>query len=276
MSNPVPGVKHLIAVASGKGGVGKSTTTTNLAMALANTGARVGILDADLYGPSQPRMLNLSGLPDTTDGKILEPMVGHGIQTMSIGFLVDDESPIIWRGPMITQALTRLVYETRWDNLDYLIVDMPPGTGDIHLTMAQKMPVSGAVIVTTPQDIALLDARKGLKMFEKVNVPVLGIIENMSTHICGKCGNEEHIFGEGGARKMAEEAGTELLGELPLDIRIRTGSDSGQPVMVTDPQGTLASAYQSIATRVVSELELREEAKLKNGGSQAMPNIVME
>ena len=276
MANPVPGVKHLIAVASGKGGVGKSTTTTNLAMALANTGARVGILDADLYGPSQPRMLNLSGLPNTTDGKILEPMVGHGLQTMSIGFLVDDESPIIWRGPMITQALTRLVYETCWDNLDYLIVDMPPGTGDIHLTMAQKMPVSGAVIVTTPQDIALLDARKGLKMFEKVNVPVLGIIENMSTHICGKCGNEEHIFGEGGARKMAEEAGTELLGELPLDIRIRTGSDSGQPVMVTDPQGTLASAYQSIATRVVSELELREEAKLKNGGSQAMPNIVME
>ena len=276
MANPVPGVKHLIAVASGKGGVGKSTTTTNLAMALANTGARVGILDADLYGPSQPRMLNLSGLPDTTDGKILKPMVGHGLQTMSIGFLVDDESPIIWRGPMITQALTRLVYETCWDNLDYLIVDMPPGTGDIHLTMAQKMPVSGAVIVTTPQDIALLDARKGLKMFEKVNVPVLGIIENMSTHICGKCGNEEHIFGEGGAKKMAEEAGTELLGELPLDIRIRTGSDSGQPVMVTDPQGTLASAYQSIATRVVSELELREEAKLKNGGSQAMPNIVME
>lgn len=276
MSNPVPGVKHLIAVASGKGGVGKSTTTTNLAMALANTGARVGILDADLYGPSQPRMLNLSGLPDTTDGKILEPMVGHGIQTMSIGFLVDDESPIIWRGPMITQALTRLVYETRWDKLDYLIVDMPPGTGDIHLTMAQKMPVSGAVIVTTPQDIALLDARKGLKMFEKVNVPVLGIIENMSTHICGQCGHEEHIFGEGGARKMAEEAGTELLGELPLDIRIRTGSDSGQPVLVTDPEGTLAAAYQAIATRVVSELEALEKSKSDNGSTQAMPEIVMD
>ncbi|TGN40425.1 iron-sulfur cluster carrier protein ApbC [Marinobacter confluentis] len=276
MSNPVPGVKHLIAVASGKGGVGKSTTTTNLAMALANTGARVGILDADLYGPSQPRMLNLSGLPDTTDGKILKPMVGHGIQTMSIGFLVDDESPIIWRGPMITQALTRLVYETHWDNLDYLIVDMPPGTGDIHLTMAQKMPVSGAVIVTTPQDIALLDARKGLKMFEKVNVPVLGIIENMSTHVCGHCGHEEHIFGEGGARKMAEEAGTELLGELPLDIRIRTGSDSGQPVLVTDPDGTLAAAYQSIATRVVHELEAREKAKSESASTRAMPEIVME
>ena len=276
MSNAVPGVKHLIAVASGKGGVGKSTTTTNLAMALASTGARVGIVDADLYGPSQPRMLNLSGLPDTTGGKILEPMVGHGIQTMSIGFLVDEESPIIWRGPMITQALTRLVYETRWDHLDYLIVDMPPGTGDIHLTMAQKMPVSGAVIVTTPQDVALLDARKGLKMFVKVNVPVLGIIENMSTHICGKCGNEEHIFGEGGARKMAEEAGTELLGELPLDIRIRTGSDSGQPVLVTDPKGDLAAAYQAIASRIVRELEALETEKVTHGGSQIMPKIVME
>ena len=276
MSNAVPGVKHLIAVASGKGGVGKSTTTTNLAMALASTGARVGIVDADLYGPSQPRMLNLSGLPDTTGGKILEPMVGHGIQTMSIGFLVDEESPILWRGPMITQALTRLVYETRWDNLDYLIVDMPPGTGDIHLTMAQKMPVSGAVIVTTPQDVALLDARKGLKMFVKVNVPVLGIIENMSTHICGKCGNEEHIFGEGGARKMAEEAGTELLGELPLDIRIRTGSDSGQPVLVTDPKGDLAAAYQAIASRIVRELEALETEKVTHGGSQIMPKIVME
>jgi ATP-binding protein involved in chromosome partitioning len=270
----VPGVKHLIAVASGKGGVGKSTTTTNLALALASTGARVGILDADLYGPSQPRMLGLKGMPDSTDGKILEPMIGHGIQTMSIGFLVDDESPIIWRGPMITQALTRLVYETRWDNLDYLIMDMPPGTGDIHLTMAQRMPVSGAVIVTTPQDIALLDALKGLKMFEKVNVPVLGIIENMSTHVCSECGHEEHIFGEGGARKMSEEAGIELLGELPLDIRIRAGSDSGQPVMVTDPEGTLAAAYRSIATRILSEIVASEDAKSVR--TQAMPTIVME
>jgi ATP-binding protein involved in chromosome partitioning len=270
----VPGVKHLIAVASGKGGVGKSTTTTNLALALASTGARVGILDADLYGRSQPRMLGLKGMPDSPDGKILEPMIGHGIQTMSIGFLVDDESPIIWRGPMITQALTRLVYQTRWDNLDYLIMDMPPGTGDIHLTMAQRMPVSGAVIVTTPQDIALLDALKGLKMFEKVNVPVLGIIENMSTHVCSECGHEEHIFGEGGARKMSEEAGIELLGELPLDIRIRTGSDSGQPVMVTDPEGTLAAAYRSIATRILSEIVASEDAKSVR--TQAMPTIVMD
>lgn len=270
----VPGVKHLIAVASGKGGVGKSTTTTNLALALASSGARVGVLDADLYGPSQPRMLGLKGMPDSPDGKILEPMIGHGIQTMSIGFLVDEESPIIWRGPMITQALTRLVYETRWDNLDYLIVDLPPGTGDIHLTMAQRLPVSGAVIVTTPQDIALLDARKGLRMFEKVNVPVIGIIENMSTHVCTQCGHEEHIFGEGGAKKMAEEAGTELLGELPLDIRIRTGSDSGQPILVTSPDSSLAAAYQSIATRIVSAISAMEAGD--ETAAQAVPTIVME
>src|SRR5690554_3146704 len=219
-------------------------------------------------------MLGLKGLPDSTDGKILEPMIGHGIQTMSIGFLVDDEAPIIWRGPMITQALTRLVYETRWDNLDYLLIDIPPGTGDIHLTMAQRMPVSGAVIVTTPQDIALLDARKGLRMFEKVNVPVLGIIENMSTHICTQCGHEEHIFGEGGARKMAEEAGTELLGELPLDIRIRTGSDSGQPILVTSPDSSLAAAYQSIATRIVSAISAMEAGD--ESAAQAVPTIVME
>jgi len=270
----VPGVKHLIAVASGKGGVGKSTTTTNLALALASSGARVGVLDADLYGPSQPRMLGLKGMPDSPDGKILEPMIGHGIQTMSIGFLVDEESPIIWRGPMITQALTRLVYETLWDNLDYLIVDLPPGTGDIHLTMAQRLPVSGAVIVTTPQDIALLDARKGLSMFEKVNVPVIGIIENMSTHVCTQCGHEEHIFGEGGARKMAEEAGTELLGELPLDIRIRTGSDSGQPILVTSPDSSLAAAYQSIATRIVSAISAMETGD--ESATQTIPTIVME
>lgn len=272
----VPGVKHLIAVASGKGGVGKSTTTTNLALALASSGARVGVLDADLYGPSQPRMLGLKGMPDSLDGKILEPMIGHGIQTMSIGFLVDDESPIIWRGPMITQALTRLVYETRWDDLDYLIVDMPPGTGDIHLTMAQRMPVSGAVIVTTPQDIALLDARKGLRMFEKVNVPVLGIIENMSTHICTECGHEEHIFGEGGARRMAEEAGTELLGELPLDIRIRTGSDSGRPIMISEPDGTLAGAYREIAARITREIETLAGLAQNDGAGQEMPKIIME
>lgn len=270
----VPGVKHLIAVASGKGGVGKSTTTTNLALALASSGARVGVLDADLYGPSQPRMLGLKGMPDSPDGKILEPMIGHGIQTMSIGFLVDEESPIIWRGPMITQALTRLVYETRWDNLDYLIVDLPPGTGDIHLTMAQRLPVSGAVIVTTPQDIALLDARKGLSMFEKVNVPVLGIIENMSTHICAECGHEEHIFGAGGAKRMAEEAGTDLLGELPLDIRIRTASDSGQPIMVTDPEGTLAAAYSEIASCIIQRISALADAT--DSQLDGLPTLVME
>ncbi len=272
----VPGVKKLIAVASGKGGVGKSTTTTNLALALAKEGHRVGVLDADLYGPSQPRMLGLKGLPDSPDGKILEPMMGHGIQTMSIGFLVDEESPIIWRGPMITQALTRLVYQTQWDNLDYLIVDMPPGTGDIHLTMAQKMPVSGAVIVTTPQDIALLDAQKGLKMFEKVNIPVLGIVENMSTHLCSACGHEEHIFGEGGARRMAEEAGTQLLGELPLDIRIRTGSDSGQPVIATDPDSTLAGAYRTIAGNMIRELSALEDSRSDKAGKGSMPDIIMD
>ncbi|MDO6443015.1 iron-sulfur cluster carrier protein ApbC [Marinobacter sp. 2_MG-2023] len=271
----VPGVKHLIAIASGKGGVGKSTTTTNLALALASTGARVGILDADLYGPSQPRMLGLKGMPDSPDGKILEPMIGHGIQTMSIGFLVDEEAPIIWRGPMITQALTRLMYETRWDNLDYLLVDMPPGTGDIHLTMAQRMPVSGAVIVTTPQDIALLDARKGLRMFEKVNVPVLGIIENMSIHICSDCGHQEHIFGHGGAQRMATEAGTVLLGELPLDLRIRTGSDIGEPIMAAEPGGQIATAYKTIASQLTQILAESPSAG-RGVNEPTLPAIVMD
>nr|WP_256582325.1 iron-sulfur cluster carrier protein ApbC [Pseudomonas sp. MYb185] len=249
----IPGVKHLIAVASGKGGVGKSTTTTNLALAFAAEGARVGILDADLYGPSQPRMLGLTGLPQVVEGR-MQPLVGYGIQTMSIGFLVDEESPVIWRGPMITQALARLLNETDWQQLDYLIIDMPPGTGDIHLTMAQRMPVSGAVIVTTPQDIALLDARKGLKMFQKVNIPVLGIIENMSTHLCSQCGHEEHIFGAGGALRMAEQYGSEMLGELPLDIRIRIGADDGCPILVADPQGALAQTYRGIARRIAARL----------------------
>ncbi|RBW48707.1 iron-sulfur cluster carrier protein ApbC [Marinobacter sp. F3R11] len=271
----VPGVKHMIAIASGKGGVGKSTTTTNLALALASTGARVGILDADLYGPSQPHMLGLKGMPDSPDGKILEPMIGHGIQTMSIGFLVDEEAPIIWRGPMITQALTRLMYETRWDNLDYLLVDMPPGTGDIHLTMAQRMPVSGAVIVTTPQDIALLDARKGLRMFEKVNVPVLGIIENMSIHICSNCGHQEHIFGQGGARRMASEAGTTLLGELPLDLGIRTGSDAGEPIMAAEPDGQIADAYRAIASQLTQMLPESGTAE-KGVHKPPLPTIVMD
>ncbi len=270
-SQTVPGVKHLIAVASGKGGVGKSTTATNLALALAADGARVGMLDADLYGPSQPRMLGLAGLPEVTDGR-MQPSVGHGIQTMSIGFLVDDESPVIWRGPMITQALSRLLNETDWQDLDYLIIDMPPGTGDIHLTMAQRMPVSGAVIVTTPQDIALLDARKGLKMFEKVNIPVLGIIENMSTHVCSQCGHEEHIFGAGGALRMAEQFGSELLGELPLDIRIRVGADNGRPVLVEDPDGSLAQHYQGIARRMTARLS----AQAAGAGTQSMPLITIE
>jgi ATP-binding protein involved in chromosome partitioning len=270
-SQSVPGVKHLIAVASGKGGVGKSTTTTNLALALAGEGARVGILDADLYGPSQPMLLGLSGLPDSHDGKQLEPMLGHGIQTMSIGFLVDEEAPVIWRGPMITQALGRLLNDTRWQDLDYLIIDMPPGTGDVHLTMAQSMPVSAAVIVTTPQDIALLDARKGLRMFEKVNVPVLGIVENMSTHVCSQCGHEEPIFGEGGASRMAAQCHTVLLGQLPLDIQIRMGADSGQPVLVADPDGALAETYTGIALRVAGRL-----AQLKGSAAFQTPKIAVD
>lgn len=266
----LPQVKHMIAVASGKGGVGKSTSATNLALALAADGARVGMLDADLYGPSQPRLLGISGLPETRDG-LMEPMLGHGLQTMSIGFLVDDEAPVIWRGPMITQALTRLLNETRWQQLDYLIVDMPPGTGDIHMTMAQRMPVSGAVIITTPQDIALLDARKGLKMFEKVNIPVLGIVENMSTHVCSNCGHHEPIFGSGGARRMVEQYQSELLGELPLDIRIRSGSDEGMPIVLGNPQGEIAQAYRSIARRVAAKLWLQEQDT-----GAALPSIVVE
>lgn len=254
----LPAVKQLIAVASGKGGVGKSTTATNLALALAADGARVGMLDADLYGPSQPRLLGLSGLPESRDGK-LQPMLGHGLQCMSIGFLVDEEAPVIWRGPMISQALTRLLNETAWDNLDYLIVDLPPGTGDIHLTLAQRMPVSAALIVTTPQDIALLDARKGLRMFDKVNVPVLGIIENMSLHICSQCGHEEHIFGSGGARRMAEQYGSQVLGELPLDIRIRLGADDGLPIVVGAPEGSLAQAYRDIARCSAARLSLQPQ-----------------
>ncbi|MFL1403773.1 iron-sulfur cluster carrier protein ApbC [Marinobacter sp. M1N3S26] len=271
----VPGVKHLIAVASGKGGVGKSTTATNLALALAAEGARVGMLDADLYGPSQPRMLGITGSPETRDGK-MDPLMGHGIQTMSIGFMMDEDTPVIWRGPMVTRALQQLVYETRWDNLDYLIVDLPPGTGDIHLTMAQKIPVSGAVIVTTPQDIALLDARKGLAMFKKVNVPVLGIIENMSTHVCSECGHEQHIFGQGGAARMAEEAGPRLLGELSLDIRIREGADSGQPVLVGEPAGSLSRAYLGIARSLIQALAVLEPTSDVKEARSAVPEILVE
>jgi ATP-binding protein involved in chromosome partitioning len=252
---PMPGVKNIIAVASGKGGVGKSTTAVNLALALAAEGARVGILDADIYGPSQPAMLGLSGRPET-DGKSIEPKIAYGVQSMSIGYLIDEDTPMIWRGPMVTGALQQLLNDTRWDSLDYLIIDLPPGTGDIQLTLAQQIPVSGAVIVTTPQDIALLDAQKGLKMFEKVSVPVLGIIENMSMHICSNCGHAEPIFGEGGGEKMAAKYGVELLGSLPLDIKIREQADSGHPTVVADPQGRSAQIYRDIARKLAGRLAL--------------------
>ena len=252
---PVGAVKNIIAVASGKGGVGKSTVAANLALAWAAQGAKVGVLDADIYGPSQPRMLGLSGQrPTSPDGKSLQPLVAHGLEVMSIGFLIDEEQPMVWRGPMVTQALSQLLGETRWGALDYLVVDMPPGTGDIQLTLSQRVPVSGALIVTTPQDIALLDARKGLRMFEKVSVPVLGIVENMSTHICSKCGHEEHIFGSGGGARMAEQYGVDLLGSLPLDIRIREQADGGNPTVVAEPEGELARAYRLTARRAAARL----------------------
>ena len=245
----IPGIKNIIAIASGKGGVGKSTTAVNLALALAAEGAQVGVLDADIYGPSQPMMLGISGRPESKDGKTLEPMEAYGLQAMSIGFLIDVDTPMVWRGPMVTQALEQLLKDTHWRDLDYLIVDMPPGTGDIQLTLSQKVPVTGAVIVTTPQDIALLDARKGLKMFEKVNVPIVGIVENMSTHICTNCGHAEAIFGEGGAAKMCADYNVPFLGGLPLDIRIREQTDSGRPTVVADPDGPIAQIYREIARK---------------------------
>lgn len=250
----VPGVRNVIAIASGKGGVGKSTTAVNLALALQAAGARVGLLDADIYGPSLPTMLGVMQRPDSTDGKTMTPVVGHGIQANSIGFLLKDDSPAIWRGPMVTQALEQLLRQTNWDDLDYLIVDMPPGTGDIALTLSQKVPVVGAVIVTTPQDIALLDARKGLKMFEKVNVPVLGIVENMAIHICTKCGHAEHIFGQGGAQKMSEDYGVQCLGSLPLTMSIREQADSGHPTVVAEPQSEAARIYGEIALKLAAKV----------------------
>ncbi len=255
--NPLSEIKNIIAVASGKGGVGKSTTAVNLALALLSEGAQVGLLDADIYGPSQPRMLGVNSRPESKDGNSLEPIMGHGLQTMSIGYLIEEETPMIWRGPMVTQALEQLLKETRWRQLDYLIVDLPPGTGDTQLTLAQKIPVSGAIIITTPQDIALLDARKGLKMFEKVNVPVLGIVENMSIHICSKCGHEEPIFGQGGGLRMAQETGVDFLGALPLDIRIREQTDQGKPTVIAEPDSRLAQIYREIARRMTAKLSLQ-------------------
>jgi ATP-binding protein involved in chromosome partitioning len=249
-SKPLPRVKNIIAVASGKGGVGKSTTAVNLALALAAEGATVGILDADIYGPSQPMMLGISGRPRSDDGKTMEPMENHGIQASSIGFMIKPDEPMVWRGPMVTQALQQLLEQTNWRDLDYLVVDMPPGTGDIQLTLSQKVPVTGALIVTTPQDIALLDARKGLKMFEKVGIPILGIVENMSVHVCTHCGHAEHIFGEGGGQKMCAEYGVDYLGGLPLDIRIREQTDSGTPTVVAEPDGPLAKLYMEIARKL--------------------------
>ncbi|HWP00095.1 MAG TPA: iron-sulfur cluster carrier protein ApbC [Methylococcus sp.] len=253
---PLPGVKNIVAIASGKGGVGKSTTAVNLALALSAEGARVGILDADIYGPSQPLMLGVSARPET-DGKSFKPILAHGLQSMSIGYLVDEDTPMIWRGPMATGALQQLLRDTQWDRLDYLIVDLPPGTGDIQLTLAQQIPVSGAVIVTTPQDIALLDAQKALKMFEKVNVPVLGIVENMSIHVCSQCGHAEPIFGEGGGAKMAQKYGTELLGQLPLDRGIRENADGGHPTVIAAPHSEAAERYRSIARKLAARLALK-------------------
>ena len=255
---PMPQVRNLIAVGSGKGGVGKSTTAVNLALALAADGARVGVLDADIYGPSVPMMLGLSGRPDSPDGKSIEPMRAHGVLAMSIGLLVEQDTPMIWRGPMATSALTQLLNETRWGELDYLIVDLPPGTGDIQLTMAQKIPVAGAVVVTTPQDIATLDARKALKMFEKVEVPVLGLVENMAVHVCSNCGHIEHLFGEGGGARMACQYDVPLLGSLPLDIAVREQADAGRPIVTSDPDSNSARAYRSTARRLAIELSRRK------------------
>jgi len=268
----MPNVKNIIAVASGKGGVGKSTTAVNLALALAAEGAAVGLLDADIYGPSQPLMMGLAGQsPTSPDQRTMIAPVAYDVKVMSVGFLIDAEQPMVWRGPMVTQALVQLLETTRWGELDYLVVDMPPGTGDTQLTLSQRVPVSGAVIVTTPQDIALLDARKGLRMFQKVEVPVLGIVENMSTHVCSNCGHEEHIFGAGGGRRMAEQYGVDLLAELPLDIRIREQADSGRPTVVAEPDSTLGRAYIDLARRTAARL-----ARTALTPAAAFPTITME
>ena len=261
--SPLPRVRNILAVGSGKGGVGKSTTAVNLALALAADGARVGVLDADVYGPSIPTMLGLSGKPDSPDGKSILPMRAHGIEAMSIGLLVDQDTPMIWRGPMATSALTQLLNDTLWggdEGLDYLVVDLPPGTGDIQLTLAQKIPVAGAVVVTTPQEVATLDARKALRMFEKVNVAVLGLVENMAQHVCSNCGHVEHLFGHGGAERMAAQYGVPLLGSLPLEIGIREQGDAGVPIVAAAPASAAAQAYRAAARRLLEELDKRPRA----------------
>ncbi|MBP0596657.1 iron-sulfur cluster carrier protein ApbC [Herbaspirillum sp. LeCh32-8] len=264
-------VKNIIAVASGKGGVGKSTTAVNLALALAAEGAQVGILDADIYGPSQPMMMGISGQPETKDGKTMEPLENHGLQVSSIGFMIDPDEPMVWRGPIVTQALQQLLDQTNWRDLDYLIVDMPPGTGDVQLTLSQKVPVTGAVIVTTPQDIALLDARKGLRMFEKVGIPILGIVENMSMHVCSNCGHAEPIFGVGGGERMCADFGVDFLGALPLTMEIRQQTDSGKPTVVADPDGKVAEIYKNIARRVA--VKVAEKAR---DMTSKFPSIVVQ
>jgi ATP-binding protein involved in chromosome partitioning len=264
----LPQVKNIIAVASGKGGVGKSTTAVNLALALAAEGARVGILDADIYGPSQPMMMGIEGRPESEDGQTMEPLENYGVQVMSIGFLVDQDEAMIWRGPMATQALEQLLRQTNWKDLDYLIVDMPPGTGDIQLTLSQRVPMTGAVIVTTPQDIALLDAKKGVAMFEKVGVPILGVVENMAVHVCTNCGHAEHIFGEGGGQRYAAEKGLDYLGALPLNMQIRLQADHGKPTVVSDPDGEVAGIYKAVARQVA----IKVAAKAKDFSSK-FPSI---
>jgi ATP-binding protein involved in chromosome partitioning len=266
----LPNVKNIVAVASGKGGVGKSTTAVNLALALAAEGAAVGLLDADIYGPSQPMMMGIEGRPESSDGKTMEPMENYGVEVMSIGFLVNQDEAMIWRGPMATQALEQLLRQTNWKALDYLIVDLPPGTGDIQLTLSQRVPMTGAVIVTTPQDIALLDAKKGIKMFEKVGVPILGIVENMAVHVCSQCGHAEHIFGEGGGKRMAQQYNMDYLGALPLDIQIRLQADSGKPSVVADPDGEVAGIYKAVARQVAIKIA----AKAKDFSSK-FPSITI-
>jgi ATP-binding protein involved in chromosome partitioning len=267
----VPGIKHIIAVASGKGGVGKSTTTANLALAMAALGRKVGVLDADIYGPSVPRLFNVSGRPEQLEGRLLKPLEGYGIKVMSMGFMVEEETPMIWRGPMVISALTQMLREVAWGDLDVLVVDMPPGTGDAQLTMAQQVPLAGAVIVSTPQDLALIDARKGLNMFKRVDVPVLGIVENMSYFLCPDCGGRHDIFGHGGARAEATRLGVPFLGEIPLTMKIRETSDAGTPVVVSDPEGTVAGLYKEIAGAVLSGIEAAETAQ-----ERAAPNIVFD